>query len=187
MSELDQAMAEKVETYMVWHDTVLEQIARLHDTSHRHWDATDRGEVFAILSRRLRADAQFLIIAACHALTAVDQILGAPATNSVVERAGGAEFRPTIQALRNVMEHWDEQLPAFDADRELLRRSGLDFAKMHPDAHPWSLHTVGGRADVVGGVVRVGTIAGAVLSLRTAVAEHLGEDSIGVVKADLIK
>lgn len=50
------------------------------------------------------------------------------------------ELLEILTTMRNVLEHWDEHLPAFlsaDPDRVPLR-SGKSFAERFPDKIPWS-------------------------------------------------
>lgn len=49
------------------------------------------------------------------------------------------ELLPILTDIRNVLEHWDEHLPAFlSYSKGALKLSGRNFAERFPDSIPWS-------------------------------------------------
>lgn len=76
------------------------------------------------------AEAEFLLNAANHVLTALGRLPGAPKLND--------DLAHKIRTLRNVHEHWDEQRAAFAHDDLPKERSGKCFANDFPESKPWS-------------------------------------------------
>lgn len=75
------------------------------------------------------SDAELLLNAANHVLTALSRVSDGPRLSDDLARK--------ILHLRNIHEHWDEQRAAF-AHRDLPKvRSGKKFAELFPEDVPW--------------------------------------------------
>jgi len=64
----------------------------------------------------------------------------------------GKDVEDVIRLLRNVYEHWDENVPPFDLESKVKNRGVRALNTVRPDARPWSI-TYGSDGPVIGGVL----------------------------------
>ncbi len=108
------------------------------------------------------ADGQFLIIAVRHLSRALARL---PKAHTSIRLSTDVEA--ATGHLRNVLEHWDEQRPAFEAISNRKSRSGLALSNLYPECSPWGCWArLNDKLDVtIAGVLDVDDLLGQLLGI----------------------
>ena len=107
-------------------------------------------------------EAHLLAVTANHVVTALDAL-----PTDVAAPSLSPEVRRSVELLRDIWEHWDEQRETFATEPV---RSGKLFRQEFPDESPWSFSysNAPGRGTRVGAVLQIETLADEMEQVATA-------------------
>ncbi len=142
------------------------QIERLAESTRIEWSGSfDTNRDARRMFSRTSLDEHLVLVVGRNLVRALEQLRKEHPDINL-----GDDVENIIRLLRNVYEHWDENIPPFKVVSKVKNRGVRALNAAYPDARPWSI-TYGTDGPMIGGVLALNEFVAQLEDLERALLE----------------